>query len=144
MDATLELRALAELSRVLAPGGLLVLRVAAFDILRSRHSEFVHERQRFRAKTFAPAVAQQGIRVLRCTYANMLLFPIALLKFRLWEPLTHRAPESGVHPLPRWLNRLLTLPLIAESRWLSTRQDIPLGQSLILIGEKAPPSQLPG
>src|SRR5258708_35340201 len=85
----LELRALAELSRVLAPGGLLVLRVAAFDILRSRHSEFVHDRQRFRPRTFAPAVAQQGLRVLRSTYANMLLFPIALLKFRLWEPLTH-------------------------------------------------------
>jgi len=139
----LEQRALSELTRVLAPGGLLVLRVAAFDILRSRHSEFVGERQRFTAKRLAPAVAEQGIRLLRCTYANMLLFPIALLKFRIWEPLTRRAPESGVQPIRPWLNRLLLLPLLAESRWLSSGGDIPLGQSLILIGEKAPPSRLP-
>ena len=36
-----------ELARVLAPGGLLAVRTAALDILRSRHSEFAFERQRF-------------------------------------------------------------------------------------------------
>src|SRR4051795_2882772 len=36
-----------ELARVTRPGGLIVLRVSALDILRSRHSEFVFERQRF-------------------------------------------------------------------------------------------------
>jgi hypothetical protein len=36
-----------ELARVLAPGGLLVVRTAALDILRSRHSQFAFERQRF-------------------------------------------------------------------------------------------------
>src|SRR5262245_46769746 len=36
-----------ELARVLAPGGALALRVAALDALRSRHSAFAHERQRF-------------------------------------------------------------------------------------------------
>ena len=36
-----------ELGRVLAPGGLIVLRTAALDSLRSRHSQFVYERQRF-------------------------------------------------------------------------------------------------
>ena len=36
-----------ELARVTARGGLVVLRVSALDILRSRHSEFAFERQRF-------------------------------------------------------------------------------------------------
>src|SRR5258708_14093841 len=39
--------AVKELARVLAPGGMLALRVAALDALRSRHSEFVQERHRF-------------------------------------------------------------------------------------------------
>ncbi|MCW5962977.1 MAG: class I SAM-dependent methyltransferase, partial [Bryobacterales bacterium] len=39
--------ALEEFARVLAPGGLLLLRASAFHWLRSRHSEFVHERQRY-------------------------------------------------------------------------------------------------
>jgi SAM-dependent methyltransferase len=128
--------ALSEFSRVLAPGGLLVLRVAALDVLRSRHSQFAHERQRFTAKRLIAAVAQHGIRPLRCTYANTLLFPIALAKFRVWEPLTQRAPQSGVRPVSGWLNRLLTAPLAAEDRLLRTGLDLPLGQSVIFIGEK--------
>ena len=42
-----EVRALSEFARVLKPGGLLVLRLGALNALRSRHSEFVRERQRF-------------------------------------------------------------------------------------------------
>ena len=42
-----ERRALGELARVLMPGGLLALRVSAFHALRSRHSEYVCERQRY-------------------------------------------------------------------------------------------------
>src|ERR1051326_4131049 len=42
-----EHQAVREFARVLAPQGLLVLRVAALDALRSRHSEYILERQRF-------------------------------------------------------------------------------------------------
>lgn len=129
--------ALAEFARVLAPGGLLVIRAAALNVLRSRHSQFACERQRFTARRLTAAVSQHGIRVLRCTYANTLLFPIALAKFRIWEPLLRRPPQSGVRPVDARLNRLLELPLNAESKWLSAGLDLPLGQSLILIGEKA-------
>ena len=129
-------RPLAEFSRVLAPGGLLVLRVSALDVLHSRHSEFTYERQRFTRKRLMEAVARHGIRVKRCTYANSLLLPVALAKFRIWEPLTRQAPGSGVGPVAGWLNRLLMLPLAAESRWIGAGLNFPLGQSLILIGEK--------
>jgi SAM-dependent methyltransferase len=131
-----ENRALSELSRVLAPGGLLIVRASALEILRSQHSEFTHEKQRFTARKLASAVLDHGIRVLRCTYANSLLLPVALLKFRVWEPLTARAPQSGVRPVAHWLNRLLGAPLRIESWWLSAGLNIPLGQSVILIGEK--------
>ena len=132
----MELRALSELSRVLAPGGLLVLRLAAFDILHSRHSEFTSERQRYTARRLVPAIVERGTRIVRCTYANTLLFPVALAKFRLWEPLTRSAPESGVQPVSGWLNRLLELPLNAESRWIGAGLNLPVGQSLIVIAEK--------
>ena len=129
-------RPVAEFSRVLAPGGLLVMRVSALDALRSRHSLFTSERQRFTAARLQRLVGRHGIRVRRCTYANSLLLPVALAKFRLWEPLTRQAPQSGVRPVSRWLNRLLTVPLALESRWIGAGLNLPLGQSLILIGEK--------
>ena len=131
-----ESTALAELSRVLAPGGLLVVRVAALDILRSRHSEFTCERQRFTARRLMAALATQGIRKLRCTYANTLLLPIALARFRIWEPLFQRTPRSGVEPVATWMNKLLSAPLGVESRCLSSGLNFPFGQSLIMIGEK--------
>ncbi len=131
-----EMAALQELARVLRPGGLLILRVAALDILRSRHSMFAHERQRFTQKRLVKAVALTGIRKLRCTYANGLLLPVSLLKFRVWEPLTNQLPASGVAPVPGWLDWLLYSALWMESKILSVGVSLPLGQSLVLVGEK--------
>ena len=129
-------RPLAEFARVLAPGGLLVLRVSALDMLRSRHSQFTCERQRFTRTRLTQLAARHGIRVIRCSYANAILFPVALAKFRLWEPLTGQAPQSGVQPVSGWLNRILRLPLAAEGSWLGAGFNLPVGQSLILAGEK--------
>jgi len=130
-------RPVAELLRVLKPRGLLILRTAALGILRSRHSEFTGERQRFTASRLRRAVEERGVRVLRMTYANSLLLPVALAKFRIWEPLLRKPPASGLAPIPAWLNRMLGWPLRVESWLLRAGARFPLGQSLILIGEKA-------
>jgi hypothetical protein len=73
---------------------------------------------------------------LRCTYLNSLLVPVALLKFRLWEPLLRKPPESGVQPVAPWLDWLLHMPLAMEAAWLGAGRNLPVGQSLLLIGEK--------
>jgi SAM-dependent methyltransferase len=129
-------RGVDELGRVLAPRGLLVVRTAALEILRSRHSEFVYERQRFTRRRLEAFAENAGIRVLRCTYANSLLLPIALAKFRVWEPLTRQAPSSGVELAPPWLDRILYGALAAEAAWIGAGRNFPIGQSLVLIGEK--------
>ena len=121
---------------MLSPGGLLVLRVSALDILRSRHSEFTCERQRFTRKRLIDAVSSQGIRVLRCTYANSLLMPVALTKFRIAEPLLRKKPSSGIRPVAGWLDKLLYSALRLEAAWLASGRNLALGQSLILIGER--------
>jgi SAM-dependent methyltransferase len=131
-----EQAAVDELARVLAPGGLLVIRTAALSFLRSRHSAFVFERQRYTRGQLERLARQAGIRVLRSTYANSLLMPIALAKFRLWEPLTRAEPSSGVEPVSPWLDRILFSALALEAEWLGSGRDFPIGQSLILVGEK--------
>src|SRR5258708_14593396 len=93
-----------ELSRVARRGGLVVVRTSALDILRSRHGEFADERQRFTRRRLMGLFAGAGIRILRCTYSNSLLMPIALLKFRVWEPLLRKPAESGVQPVAPWLD----------------------------------------
>jgi SAM-dependent methyltransferase len=129
-------RALGEFARILKPGGYLILRVAALDILRSRHSEFCHERQRFTRHRLMRAVAARGFRVVRCTYANSFLLPVAFARFRIWEPLMRSPVASGTSAVPAWLDRALYLPLALEAGLISTGQNLPVGQSLILLAVK--------
>jgi len=129
---------MAEFARILRPDGLLILRVSALDILRSRHSQFAMERQRFSRRRLLALAVQHGLKPLGVTYANSLLLPIALAKFRIWEPLTRQAPSSGVTPVPAWLDRTLGAALVAESHWIRRGGSFPAGQSLILIATKGP------
>jgi len=131
-----EAGAVRELARVLAPGGVLVVRAAALDILRSRHSQFAFERQRFTRRQMEGLFQQCGVRMLRVTYANSLLLPVALIKFRVWEALLKRPAASGIAPVPQWLDSLLYQTLAAEASWLGAGCNFPVGQSLIAIGEK--------
>lgn len=128
---------LAEFARVLQPGGFFAIRVSALDALRSRHSQFAHERQRFTRTRLLGLVRQHGFRVLRCSYANSLLLPVALLKFRVLEPLLGGEPQSGVQEVAPWLDRTLHAPLAAEAALLGRGINFPLGQSLILLAERA-------
>jgi ubiquinone/menaquinone biosynthesis C-methylase UbiE len=129
-------KALGEFARVLEPGGSLVLRASALDILRSRHSQFAHERQRFTKARLKAALEAAGFEVLAISYANSLLLPVALFKFRVWEPLTKQAPQSGVVVPSAWLNKLLQMPLECEAAWLRLRGSFPLGQSLLVLARK--------
>jgi SAM-dependent methyltransferase len=128
--------AFAEFARVLAAGGLLVLRASAFSWLQSRHSLFVNERQRYTLSGLLPAMRRAGFVPTRYTYANSLLLPVALFKFRVWEPLTNASPESGLEALPPALNGALESVLMTEAAMIRTGARFPVGQSLWVIARK--------
>jgi SAM-dependent methyltransferase len=125
-----------EFARVLQPGGILVLRASAFDWLRSRHSAFVHERQRVTKARLRPVLDRAGFQILRATYANTLLLPVSLLKFRIWEPLVKAKPKSGLQPIHPALNCALECVLRMETAWLRSGRNLPVGQSLWVIARK--------
>lgn len=129
-------RAFGEFARVLKPGAPLLLRTSALSWLRSRHSMFVGERQRYTKAKLRALCAAAGLRVERLTYLNSILLPVAAFKFRVWEPLTNAPPASGVAPVPRWLNSTLEKALDIENALLSAGVNPPLGQSLLLAARK--------
>ncbi len=132
-------RALAELSRVLRPGGWLYLRVAAFRTLRSRHSQWTAEQYRFRAPELLTKLSALNLSIHRWTYANFFLSPIAFLKFRVWENIRKAPPGSGVAEIPpAWLNGLLTGILKAEAALIRGGIRLPFGQSLMVVARKPP------
>ncbi|MCX6612898.1 MAG: class I SAM-dependent methyltransferase [Acidobacteria bacterium] len=131
-----EAAAIEEFYRVLKPGGKLILRVSALDALRSRHSIFAHERQRFTRPRIITAVGRAGFEVIDASYANSLLLPVAWLKFRVWEELTQQEAQSGVEVPAGWLNSLLYCPLAIESAWLRWGGRFGLGQSILVLATK--------
>jgi len=128
-----------ELSRVLRPGGLLVLRVPAFEWLYSEHDKAIGTVHRYTAPELRQALVAQGLVLERLTYANALLFPLAVA----WRWL-HRspgpAPQSDVRPLPKglhWLNLPLTGLLALEAAWLRhITWQLPFGLSLLAVARK--------
>jgi ubiquinone/menaquinone biosynthesis C-methylase UbiE len=70
---------LAEMHRVLAPGGALVLNVAALEILRGNHSVLAEERHRYSRARLRDAVERAGFTVERLTYTHASLFPLMLV-----------------------------------------------------------------
>lgn len=132
--------ALIELSRVLRRGGALLLRVPAFDWLRSHHDAAVHTRQRYGKRELIGKLRSAGLEPVFVSFANSFLFPVALIR-RLSA--TKRAGEakrprgSEVEPVARWLNRILTIVLSSEARVLR-HAALPIGLSLVAVARKPP------
>lgn len=128
-------RALSELERVLKPGGRLLLRLPAYNWLRGHHDGFVHIAHRFTANELGQALTASGLTVEKLSYANTLLFPLALGKRLLVEKVFPQENGSDVHPNPAWQDAFLARFLFAEARWL-VRHALPFGLTVIAVGRK--------
>ena len=132
-----ERAAVAEMWRVLKPGGIVLVNVAALAILRGSHSALTHEQRRYTRSRLRSLLTGQGFVIERLTFTNLPTFPITLA-VRVADRITGRAPEGSdadlrVPPAP--VNAMLDLALRAESAILRTI-DLPLGTSLLCVARK--------
>jgi ubiquinone/menaquinone biosynthesis C-methylase UbiE len=135
-----DLAVLSECYRVLRPGGRVLLRVPAYEFLKAQHDRVGETRERYYRSQLCRVLEQAGFVVERCTYANMLLFPIAATK-RLSERLRPPAdPQaSDLRPLPAAVNEVLRRVLCAEAP-LVRRRDLPYGLSVMALGRRPTPA----
>ena len=133
-------RAIGEIRRVLRPGGVAFVRVAAYEWMRSDHDLALGTHRRYSIGRLAAALERADLRVVRATYANGLLLPVAVVRRLVLKRLGLGAPGSDVKPLPpglRPLNRVLRAALDAEARLLrDPRGRIPAGLSAICVARK--------
>jgi len=133
-----ERRALAEMFRLLKPGGHAIINVAAMEILRGDHSVLSRERRRYSRADLRRRLESAGFVVERITYTNATLFlPMvlgrALQRRRGLKAEGETEQEITVPPAP--LNAVLTAAVKAESLWLRWF-DEPFGSSLLCLARK--------
>lgn len=126
-------RALHEFYRVLKPGGFLILRVPAFDWLRSYHDRLVHTKHRYTRWEVSNLLKEANFGIRKISYVNTFLFPLVVIKRILLRFFPQK--HSDVTPLNPFLNKLFLLPLVAESKLIKFI-DFPFGVSVIAAAQK--------
>lgn len=133
--------AIREIHRVLRRGGIAFIRVPAYEWMRSDHDVALATHRRYSLPDLTATIERAGLRVVRATYANSVLLPVAAVRRRVLAPVGLGVGGSDVKPLPpalRPLNRVLTGVLRAEARFLRRpRARLPAGLSAICLAARA-------
>jgi len=127
-------QAVRELTRVLKPGGLILVKAPALKILWGAHDEAVHSRHRYTRGELERLLEGAGLKLVRSTYANSLLFPVLLSRRFLDRALDRHG--SDVALLSPLLERLFLGLLTLEASLLGAI-NLPIGASVFALARKA-------
>jgi SAM-dependent methyltransferase len=133
-----EQQAIAEMARIVKPGGALIVNVAALEMLRGGHSILAEEVRRYRPSTLRERLERAGFEIVRMTFTNATLFPL-MLAVRTAQRLTGMTAEDDTTKeiaLPsKPVNATLTALLSLEARALRVT-NMPFGSSLLCLARK--------
>jgi SAM-dependent methyltransferase len=130
--------AIAEMARVVKPGGALIVNVAALEILRGGHSILSEEVRRYRRSMLQQRLSPAGFDIVRMTYTNATLFPLMLAVRTIQRAagLTSADDTTREIALPsKPVNATLTALLSLEARALRV-MNMPFGSSLLCLARK--------
>src|SRR5262245_41876707 len=117
LDDDTERRAIAEMFRLLKPGGAAVINVAALESLRGDHSVLSHEIRRYSRDDLRARLTAAGFAIERITYTNFSLYLPMLIARTVQRRRGLRAESEAQQeitvPAPP-INALLTGVLLAE------------------------------
>ena len=139
LPEAVEHAAIAEMWRVLKPGGWMLLHVAALEILHGKHSVLSEETHRHTASSLRALVEGAGFTIERLTYDQLSLLPL-MLPVRMWHRLTAKdgvvAAGEGEITVPiAPVNAFLTALVSIEALALRA-VDMPIGGSLMCLARK--------
>ncbi|NPV85825.1 MAG: class I SAM-dependent methyltransferase [Anaerolineae bacterium] len=129
-----DLLSLAEVYRVLKPGGIVVLTVPALSILWSALDRTAHHYRRYTASELRKKAQQSDFVVLKVSYANFFLFPFVFIG-RMLERLLDISLGLDFNIPSAFVNRLLTGVFSREAGWIM-RRTFPVGSSVVAVLQK--------
>ena len=133
-----EAAAIAEMYRVLKPGGVAIVNVAAMPVLRGDHSVLSREIRRYSRDELRVRMERAGFVIERVTYTNATLFlPLAIARLLQRRRGLRREgeTESEITVPPAPINAFMTGVMQFEALWLRWF-DEPFGSSLLCLARK--------
>jgi SAM-dependent methyltransferase len=130
-----ESAALAEMFRVLGPGGHLVINVAAMDLLKGNHSVLAGEVRRYSRASLSGRLQAHGFEVRRITYTNATILPITLGVRLLQRVSGHEESQDEITIPAAPINLVLSGALAIEAAALRVI-NMPFGSSLLALARK--------
>ena len=112
-------------------GGYALIRIPAFDWLRGAHDVVIHTERRFTVGQLAGRMRDAGFQIAYASYANSLLFPLALAK-RVLDRYVPSSPTDLTVP-PKAVNALFEAALTLEAP-IAHRFGLPIGLSTVVLG----------
>jgi SAM-dependent methyltransferase len=137
LDDRTEMAAVREMWRVLAPGGLALVNVAALDLLHGSHSALTMEVRRYTPTRLTALLSGAGFTVSRVTFTNMATFPLTLavrLRDR-WSGRAAEASDADLQVPPAPVNALLSMAVGLDGALLRV-MNLPIGSSLMCLARK--------
>ena len=125
---------LSEVVRVLAPNGTAIITDSALNWLRGPHDEAVHTRKRYSLAEMTRMVEAAGLRIVKRTYANSLIFPLTVTQ-RLMRRVLGGSAHSDLVDFPRPLAAALAA-VQATERWLLRKMSLPIGTTVVVVARK--------
>ena len=130
-----ERAAIAEMIRVLKPGGWAIVNVAALPWLRGNHSVLGGELRRYRRQELRSKLEAAGFRVTRSSYTNFSILPM-VAAVRAKQRLTGHVESDAEISVPSApINSALAALLGLEAIALRA-VNMPLGSSVMAVAQK--------
>ncbi len=138
LDDRTERAAIAEMFRLLKPGGHAIVNVAAMESLRGDHSVLSHEMRRYSRPDLRSRLEAAGFSIVRITYTNFALFiPMVIARtLQRWRGLREERDAQQEITVPvEPVNALMSGLLMLEGFWLRVFNE-PAGSSLLCLARK--------
>ena len=129
-------KALSEFYRVLKPGGILILKVPAYQWLRGNHDIIAQTKHRYTKSEVTQKLKRANLDILKISYANSYILPLALFKRFILDNFFAVNPISDVQKLPNSINKLLTFINTVENQFLNFF-NLPFGLSIYSVSRKS-------
>ena len=130
-----EQAAIAEMVRVLKPGGWAIVNVAALPWLRGNHSVLGGELRRYRRQELTDKLEAGGLRVTRSTYTNFSILPLVAGVRAKQRLIGHVESDEEISVPAAPVNTALSALLRLEAFALRI-VNMPIGSSVMAVARK--------